>query len=294
MSQEAIYGRSFDEEDGQTPPTETTCPECDGAVATEGGETSCTVCGLIIEECHIDHAGTLRARFDDEQKRTGSPLTQGRHDRGLSTEIGWSRDVKGNILSEEKQRRLNRQRTQHRRAQWRSKAERNLAHACSEIARMVSALELPRFVRESASTTYREAQQADLITGRSIESMAAAAVYATCRCAGFAVSVSEVAEVSVCAEAQVKRAYKVLNVELGLETPVVQPESLIPKVATKCGLSSHVQHRAHELAMAAVDDGAGERPESIRSGCRLSVQRRHRARVADDPGRNCGGPRGFD
>jgi len=61
---------------------------------------------------------------------------------------------------------------------------------------MVSALELPRFVRESASTTYREAQAADLITGRSIESMAAAAVYATCRCAGFAVSTSEVADVA--------------------------------------------------------------------------------------------------
>jgi len=49
MSQEAIYGRSFDEADGRTLPAETTCPECDGAVATEGGETCCTGCGLIIE-----------------------------------------------------------------------------------------------------------------------------------------------------------------------------------------------------------------------------------------------------
>jgi len=102
---------------------------------------------------------------------------------------------------------------------------------------MVSALELPRFVRESASTTYREAQAADLITGRSIESMAAAAVYATCRCAGFAVSTSEVADVAVCTEDQVNRDYMVLNVELGLETPIVQPESRIPKLATACGLS---------------------------------------------------------
>jgi len=67
MSQEAIYGRSFDEADGRTLPAETTCPECDGAVATEGGETCCTGCGLIIEEYRIDHTGNLRARFDEEK-----------------------------------------------------------------------------------------------------------------------------------------------------------------------------------------------------------------------------------
>jgi len=141
MSQEAIYGRSFDEADGRTLPAETTCPECDGAVATEGGETCCTGCGLIIEEYRIDHTGNLRARFDEE-KNEPAPHSL-RDTTGGSRKIGWKRDANGNALSAEKRRRLNRQRTQHRRAQWRSKAERNLAHACSEIARMVSAPRTP-------------------------------------------------------------------------------------------------------------------------------------------------------
>ncbi|MFW5950336.1 MAG: transcription initiation factor IIB, partial [archaeon] len=155
------------------------------------------------------------------------------------------------------------------RARWRSKAERNLGHACSEIARLVSALELPKFVRESATSTYREAQQADLIPGRSIESMAAGAVYATCRCGGFAVSVSEVADVSVGSEEQVLNAYRVLNVELDLETPVIQPESLIPKLATTCDLSKEVQHRALELTTQAVDSGVanGRNPAGVAAGC---------------------------
>ena len=270
MSQRAIYGRSFDEENGRTLPAETVCPECDSPVVTDGGETSCTVCGLIVEEYRIDHTGTPRANFDpDKTKRTGPPLTQGRHDRGLSSEIGWNRDAKGNSLSGAKRRRLSRLRTQHSRAQWRSKAERNLGHACFEIARMVSALELPTFVRESASSTYREAQQADLIMGRSIESMAAGAVYATCRCGGFAVSVSEVAEVSVSSTEQVRHAYSVLNVELNLETPVIQPESLLPKLATTCDISKQVQHRAFELTMEAVDAGLanGRNPAGVAAGC---------------------------
>lgn len=270
MSERAIYGRSFDEEDGRTLPAKTVCPECDGAVATVGGETSCTVCGLIVEEYQIDHAGNPREHYDPEKtKRTGPPLTQGRHDRGLSSEIGWMRDAKGNTLSGEKRQQLSRLRTQHSRARWRSKSERNLAHACLEIARMVSALELPTFVRESASSTYRAAQQADLIMGRSIESMAAGAVYATCRCGGFVVSVSEVAEVVVCSTEQVRHAYSVLNVELNLETPVVQPESLIPKLATICDLSAQVQHRALKLATQAVDAGLanGRSPAGVAAGC---------------------------
>lgn len=270
MSERAIYGRAFDESDGQTLPAETVCPECDSPVVTDGGETSCTVCGLVVEEYRIDHAGNPRDHFDPEKtKRTGPPLTNGRHDRGLSSEIGWKRDAKGNTLTGEKRQQISRLRTQHSRARWRSKAERNLGHACFEIARLVSALDLPTFVRESASSTYREAQQADLITGRSIESMAAGAVYATCRCGGFAVSVSEVADVSVCSDDQVVNAYRVLNVELSLETPVIQPESLIPKLATACDCSKQVQHSALELATQAVDAGLanGRNPAGVAAGC---------------------------
>lgn len=270
MSERAIYGRSFDEQSGRTLPATTMCPECDGPVATAGGETSCRVCGLIIEEYRIDHAGNPREHYDPEKtKRTGPPLTKGRHDRGLSSEIGWTRDAKGNTLPGEKRQQLSRLRTQHSRARWRSKAERNLGHACFEIARMVSALELPKFVRESASSTYRDAHQADLIMGRSIESMTAGAVYATCRCGGFAVSVSAVADVSVCSSEQVLNAYSVLNVELNLETPVVQPESLIPKLATACDISKQVQYRALELSTQAVDAGLanGRNPAGVAAGC---------------------------
>jgi len=99
--------------------------------------------------------------------------------------------------------------------------------------------------------------------------MAAGAVYATCRCGGFTVSVGEVAEVSVCSRGQVLNAYRVLNVELTLETPVIQPESLIPKLATACDCSKQVQHRALELAMEAVDAGLanGRNPAGVAAGC---------------------------
>ena len=59
-----------------------------------------------------------------------------------------------------------------------------------------------------------------------------------------------------------------LNVELALETPVIQPESLVPKLATTCDLSKAVQHQALELAMEAVDAGLanGRNPVGVAVG----------------------------
>ncbi|GGN23565.1 transcription initiation factor IIB family protein [Halarchaeum nitratireducens] len=112
-----IYERQFDEDDGQTLPTDPGCPECEGDTATDGGETACVECGLVIDEYRIDHRGRLYTGFDEEEtvERTGPPLTEGRHDRGLSSEIGWKRDARGNTLTSRKRRQLARLRTRHRR-----------------------------------------------------------------------------------------------------------------------------------------------------------------------------------
>ncbi|WP_206425025.1 transcription initiation factor IIB family protein [Halosimplex salinum] len=102
---------------------------------------------------------------ETNRERTGAPLTEARHDRGLSTKIGYKADGKGNRLSSRKRRQLGRLRREHTRAKWQSKAERNLAHGCTEIARLVGALDLDRDHREQASALFRSAQSADLLPG---------------------------------------------------------------------------------------------------------------------------------
>ena len=59
----------------------------------------CEECGLVHLENHIDHGPEWRA-FDADQKkkrtRTGAPMTNMIHDKGLSTMIGWTnRDIFG-------------------------------------------------------------------------------------------------------------------------------------------------------------------------------------------------------
>lgn len=78
---------------------------------------------------------------DTNRERTGPPVTEGRHDRGLSTESGFKIDGNGNTPSGRERYQLGRLRRDHARAEWRSEAERTLAHGCTEIARMVGALD---------------------------------------------------------------------------------------------------------------------------------------------------------
>ena len=247
-----------------------TCPECGGQLLTEGGETRCRSCGLVVDTSRLDRRGP-RIYSDDEsdRERTGGPLTNARHDRGLSTEIGYKRDANGNELCSKTRRRISRLRREHNRAKWQSKAERNLGHGCTEIARIVSALGLGQDLREQAATLFRSAQDASLLPGRSIEAMATACVYAACRCAKQPRTFDEVSRISRVQSHRIRNAYSVLNRELGLPVPPQQPVAFVPKLASEVNASAETRHEASELAERAAKTGrsSGRNPAGVAAAC---------------------------
>ena len=263
------YRRDFDEQHADSLPADD-CPECDGRLTTDGGETHCTECGLVVTACRVDRRGPRTFDEDDtDRERTGSPLTEARHDRGLSTEIGFTTDANGNRLSNKKRRQLARLRREHTRAKWQSKADRNLAHGCTEIARVVGALGLDRDDREQASKLFRSAQSEDLLRGRSIEAFAAAAVYAVCRCTDTTRTLGEVAAVAKCPQPKVTNAYDVLNTDLGLPAPPQRPREFIPALASAVDIPPATERHARELATAAWDAGEsiGTHPVGFAAAC---------------------------
>lgn len=46
------YESDFDEDSGRTISADE-CPECEGRLTTDAGETRCTECGLVIEACRV-------------------------------------------------------------------------------------------------------------------------------------------------------------------------------------------------------------------------------------------------
>jgi transcription initiation factor TFIIB len=250
-----------------------TCPECDGTVRADECETVCAQCGLVVDEHAIDPGPEWRSFDDDDTnpERTGAPLTRSRHDRGLSTEIGKKTRLKGR-----KRRRVARMRRQHKRTQIRSKAERNRVYAFTEIRRLVSALDLPEHVREQSCALFESAQNEGLLQGRSIEGFAAAVVYATCRTASIARTLSEITEAAKATRAELDVAYDALNRDLGLPTGPIDPREYLARFASKLDLPQAVEQRARTLATEARERGydTGCDPGGVAAACLYTAARR--------------------
>lgn len=254
MSIRDIYATGFDEH-REIDHTSNACEECGGVIRTNSRETACEDCGLIVYDQRIDRGPEWRAFESDERERTGALLTERRHDRGLSTEIGRGQDGRGNSLSGRKRRQLSRLRRQQTRATWHSTADRNLAHGLGEVRRIAGRMELADSIIEQACALFRRAQSESLLPGRSVEAMAGAAVYATCRTNSLPRPCGDVATLARVSNARVENAYGVLNRELSLPSVPVPPNAYVPGLASTVGLSegtrrqgAHVTEQAQERA----------------------------------------------
>lgn len=236
------------------------CPECLSAHLIrdyERGELVCEDCGLVIDEAYIDQGPEWRA-FDTEQgerrSRTGAPVTYTIHDKGLSTEIGWkNKDFYGKSIPTRSRAQLYRLRKWQRRIRVSNATERNLAFALSELERMASAVGLPRNVRETAAIIYRKAVGKNLIRGRSIEGVAAAALYGACRQCNVPRTLDEIASTSRVSRKEIGRTYRFMSRELKLRLMPTAPHDYIARFCSELKLGSDVQTRANEILKVATE-----------------------------------------
>jgi len=246
------------------------CPECDGRLNDSRDETVCADCGLVVAEDRIDRGPEWRSFADDDRnrERTGAPLTRSRHDRGLSTEIGFG-DGSNTRLTGRKRRQVARMRREHNRARIPSKSDRNQVYGFTEIRRLVSSLSLSEHVRDQACSLFESAQSEDLLRGRSLEGFAAAAVYATCRIESVSRTLAEVVDDARADEDELKAAYDALNRDLGLPTGPVDPAEFLPRFASELDCARAVERRAREFAERAGDEGivSGRNPAGIAAAC---------------------------
>ena len=217
----------------------------------ERAELVCQSCGLVIDDEFIDRGPEWRAFDADQRKkraRTGAPMTLTIHDKGLSTMIDWrNKDSYGRSISSKNRAQLYRLRKWQRRIRVSNATERNLAFALSELDRMASAVGLPRNIRESSAMVYRDAVDKNLIRGRSIEGVAAAALYAACRQCSVPRTLDEIAEVSRVSRKEIGRTYRFISRELGLRLLPTSPLDYVPRFCSGLTLKGEVQSRTIEI-----------------------------------------------
>ncbi|MFC6765401.1 transcription initiation factor IIB [Natrinema soli] len=264
------------------------CPECAGSIHhdEERGERACAECGLVIDTDEIDYGPEWRA-FDDEddRRRVGAPVTPLRHDKGLSTTIGWeNRDAYGNQLSGRKREQLRRLRTWNERFTSKNAAERNLKHAFGEIERMASALGLPKPCRETAGVLYRRAVEDGLLPGRSIEAMSTACLYAAARQHGTPRTLVAFASVSRVEKLPVQRAYRYLSDELDLQIEPADPIHYLPQYASELEISDDAERLAREILEAAKerDLHSGRSPAGLAAAAIYGAARLTNERITQE------------
>ena len=227
------------------------CPECTSKNLVhdyDTGETVCGDCGLVLYEQMMDKGPEWRA-FTLEEKasrsRVGAPTSYSVHDKGLSTTISQvDRDAFGRKLPIATRLQMWRLRKWQIRSRVHSSIDRNLAQAMAELDRLSGILCIPFQIREKAALIYRRALDKHLVRGRSINSIAAAALYAACRGSGTPRTLNEVFEASLVDRKDVARSFRLLLRELAFQMPIAGPLTYVSKIAEKNTISGITQGTA--------------------------------------------------
>ena len=257
------------------------------------GEMVCSNCGYVISE-NAEDRGTERKLISGplDTTRTGPGLTLKRHDRGLNTIIGiQNKDSVGKPLSVKSANTFSRLRKWDSRTQTKNSADKNLRVALQEFDKIQSKLSLSDPVIERASLFYRKAIERNLIRGRTVKSIAAACLYASCKDLECNRTLNEIAKQFVIQRKELARAYRILFRELGFTVSVVDPIKSISKIASKISISEKTVRKAIQILDAAQDAGivSGKNPEimaatAIYAACVITGELKSQIVIAEAAG----------
>ncbi len=212
------------------------------------GERICSNCGLVLTEHAVDQGPEWRSFSEDEDRaRVGAPVSIAFADMGLSTVMGDSdRDASGRSFGTAMRSTIKRLRTWDSRSHAFS-SEKNLTVALRELDKTAEKLGLSRAVREQAAYIYRRAFAKGLLRGRSINGVAAAALYAAIRDTETPRTLKDIAAANNMKRKDVARDYRRLLREMDLTMPVADAARSVNRVASRVGYSERVVRRAIEI-----------------------------------------------
>lgn len=132
---------------------------------------------------------------------------------------------------------------------------RNVLRAKAELDRISGRAHISQHIREEALFIYHKALSKDLVEGRSIRTMVAAALYAACRVCGVPRAPREISKASLVKEKTLNRCYRLLVTNLDMQIPISGPVTYISRIAEKTAISGNTQG----LAVRILKEGRNKR-----------------------------------
>ena len=247
------------------------CPSCDQSVIItdfETGEIFCSYCGLVLSERVEDSGPEWRSFSGDKinKGRTGSGTSLAIHDQGLSTIINLTnKDASGKPLSSNMKKTLKQLRMLDRRSQVHAPIDKNFIQAFSELNRLKEKLVLSNVIMEKAAYIYRKAIERELVRGRTISGMIAAALYAACRDTETPRTLKDVADAANVKRKEISRCYRLIYIELDLKMPVVNSIQCIARISSRLEITEKIKRYAIKVLKSSQEhkESAGKDPMGL-------------------------------
>lgn len=215
----------------------------------ESGEIICSNCGVVILDRIEDYVHEERRAHSMEEvyarSRTGAPASLAFHDKGLCTIIGKANiDASGKVLDASVLPQIEKLRKWNAWVNVHKSSDRNLRRAFQRLDVLKDKLGLTDSIVEKTAYIFRKVHERQLVRGRTIDGMLAAAVYIVCREMGTSITLKDIAVASNLTYKDISRNYGVLVFELDIKIPLVDPMKCIVKVASRLGINERTKKRA--------------------------------------------------
>lgn len=225
------------------------CPFCGtrGNFVTDkiGGQVLCGSCGIVVEDRTDEVPAPPGASWAHEASNSSSIV---KPDMGLATTMGSPTvDGSGRSISGNLRPSLERLRMWDSRSRVRSGTDRNLKRALAELQKLSEKVVVPDSVLEKAAYIYRKSIPLISPRGRSIATLAAAALYAACRSTETPRTLKDIGDASNIDRLDIARSYRLLVTEGDIAQPVTDPSKNLSRIAWGAGLSTKVERRGMEI-----------------------------------------------
>jgi transcription initiation factor TFIIB len=148
---------------------------------------------------------------------------------------------------------------------WSDQTEKNLSLALINISNLAVELSLPLTVLEQAALLYKQIVQKRVTSGRSMQALCGAAVYAACRQCGSVRDLREIARVARIEKQTVIRYYRMISRELDSLIPAARLTQYAPRIFVNIGVQGKVAELANKIlnVIEGSKIGRGREPASL-------------------------------
>ncbi len=261
----------------------------DPCIDIRNGNKVCLHCGLVLDVYLVEVERRAYSNEEIEKRKQTEPRWR---EFGSRTIVPANKlDYKGQILNAEKKTLFLRlSKIQNSLI---SGIERNFWEAKPKMKQLVSKLNIPEYIYETAWKIYTLAAKKKLTMGRSIDGFIAASLYVAIRVNEFPKILEEISDTAMIPRKTVIHALSLLLrevlPELNLSYKPITAETLIIKFGNELGLSMEIQKQALNLLSITSKKGLsliGKDPKGLAASAiyiaaRSTKERRTQAKIAE-------------